>query len=322
MTKALVMFSGWLDSLLAIKILEKQWVDVTAITYTSPFFSSKKAEKFAKQYSIKLRVININDKHFEIVKNPENWYWKNMNPCIDCHGFMFKTAWEIAEKEWFDVIASWEVVGQRPMSQNRNALIKVQKIAWRDVLRPMSAKLMEETSYEKKWLIDREQLLDISWRSRKRQVELTKEFWLDEYESAWWWCLLTTIEFSKKLKELIELNKEKVKPIDAKLIKHWRVKIFENNWNKYYSIMWRIKEDNDTLIEMFKDLDENYFMFSLVDFAWPRLILLTFWEKINEELEKEITLYIQTKVKKSKEEKVLNLKILNLENEEVKEVRI
>lgn len=320
MTKALVMFSGWLDSLLSIHILKNQWIDVTAITYTTPFFSSKTAEIYSKQYWIKLRVINIDDKHFEIVKNPENWYWKNMNPCIDCHGFMFSTAAKIANEEWFDIIASWEVLGQRPMSQNANSLAKVEKIAWKDVLRPMSAKLMEETSYEKEWLVDREKLMDISWRSRKRQMELAEEFWLPDYKSAWWGCLLTTIEYSKKLKELINLNKEKVKAIDAEIIKHWRIKIIENNWNKFFLTMWRIKEDNEKLSEIFENLDENYYMFSLSDFAGPRLLLITFWEKINDELIKEITLWIQSRIKTAKEEKKLNLKILNWKEEEIREI--
>lgn len=320
MPKALVMFSGWLDSLLSIKLLEKQWIDVTAITYTTPFFSSKKAEKFAERYWIKLRIIDISDKHFKIVKNPKNWYWKNMNPCIDCHWFMFKTAWEIAEKEWFDIIASWEVLGQRPMSQNKNALGKVQKIAWKDVLRPLSAKLMEETSYEKKWLVNRTKLMDFSWRWRWRQAELAKELWLEEYESAWWGCLLTAIEYSKKLKELIESNKEKVKPIDAEIIKHWRIKIFENNWKKIFTVMWRIKEDNDKLTEIFESLDENYYMFSLSDFAWPRLIAISFWEKINDDSVKEITLWIQSKLKKAKDEKILNLKIWKWNKEELRKI--
>jgi tRNA-specific 2-thiouridylase len=111
--KALVMFSWWLDSILAVKILEKQWIDCTAIIFTSPFFSDKKAKIQAEKFDIKLMSVDITDPHFQMLQNPLYWYGKNLNPCIDCHGLMFKIAWEIADQEWFQIIASWEGCGTK-----------------------------------------------------------------------------------------------------------------------------------------------------------------------------------------------------------------
>jgi len=73
--KALVSFSWWLDSLLAINILKKQWIDVTALTFEAPFFSSKKSKIQCEKYWIKLKIIDFSKDHFEIVKNPKNWHW-------------------------------------------------------------------------------------------------------------------------------------------------------------------------------------------------------------------------------------------------------
>ena len=298
--KALVSFSWWLDSLLAINILKKQWIDVTALTFEAPFFSSKKSKIQCEKYWIKLKIIDFSKDHFEIVKNPKNWHWKNMNPCIDCHWFMFNKALEIAEKEWFDIVASWEVLWQRPMSQNRNSLEKVKKIAWKDVLRPLSAKLIEETSYEKEWLVCRSKLFWISWRSRWIQLKLAEEFWLTDYESAWWWCLLTTIEYSKKLKEYIEIFWKEANFLDATFLKFWREKFFPEE--KIFAVMWRNKEDNQKIFDNFIKSNKDYFLINMKDFSWPAVILNTFWNKISEKIKKEIWEWFKEKVSKVRKE--------------------
>ena len=48
-----------------------------------------------------------------------------MNPCIDCHSLMFKIAGELLEEYGASFVISGEVLGQRPMSQNSQALEKV-----------------------------------------------------------------------------------------------------------------------------------------------------------------------------------------------------
>lgn len=312
-TKAIVSFSWWLDSLLAIKILEKQWIECMAITFQTPFFSAEKSKIQCEKYWIKLRIIDFSKDHFEIVKNPVNWHWKNMNPCIDCHWFMFSTALKIAKEEWYDLVASWEVLWQRPMSQNKNSLEKVKKIAWKEVLRPLSALLMEKTEYEKKWLVDRSQLLWISWRSRKDQMELAEKFWLTDYESAWWWCLLTTIEYSNKLRKYVEIFWKEANFLDANFLKFWREK-FLQDWKKnFLAVMWRNKEDNKKIFENFIKSDENYFLISLKDFSWPTVILNTFWNKISEKIENEIILWFKEKVKKISDEEKIFLEIKKFE---------
>ena len=320
MTNALVMFSWWLDSLLAIKILEQQWIDCTALCFTTPFFGKEKAEKQAKKFGIKLITRDISNVHFDMLKNPQYGYGKNMNPCIDCHGFMFYTAWKIADELWFDLIASWEVLWQRPMSQNKQALWIVNKLAKRDVLRPMSAKLLEETSYEKSWLVDRERLLDISGRGRSRQLEMAEKYWLEDFESPGWWCLLTVSGYSDKLRNLIELEPTKILSIDAELIKYWRLDIYNQNNIKFFAITWRDQESNKKLIEIIENKNNQnninsnniYYIVDLDWISWPTIILRIINNReINLEIEKEIKKIFKSKMKKiaDMQDSELNLKI-------------
>ena len=306
---ALVLFSWWLDSLITIKVLEDQGIDVTALTYETPFFKATKAKALAEHYWFKHIVKDISEPHFEIVKSPRYGYWKNLNPCVDCHGFMFKVARSIAEENNIAIIASWEVFGQRPFSQNKQALINVRIIAWCDVLMPLSAKLLEETSYERQGLVDRNKLYDIKWRSRSVQLELTKKFNLDKFTTPWWWCLLTAHEYSNKLKELLDSFDDKLRPIDAEIIKHWRCKFFEYGDVKYYWIMWRKQNDNLKIAELWAELDANYLMINFIEIPWPRVLLFTFWQEIVDQLLKDVVKWMCEKTQKSNELEVYKIKI-------------
>ena len=200
MAKVLVLFSGGLDSILAAQLLKEQKLEVKALCFKSCFFDEKKAKEAAKDLHIPLKIIDFSKKHLEIVKSPKYGYGKNMNPCIDCHILMLKEAKKIMKS----FIATGEVLGERPMSQNKNSLKKIEKESSLKgyLLRPLSAKLLDITIPEKNGIVKREKLLDISGRSRKRQIALAKKFNLKRYPSPSGGCLLTDPEFSKKLKKL------------------------------------------------------------------------------------------------------------------------
>lgn len=204
--KCLALFSGGLDSTLAVKVLEKQNIEVIGLAFVSYFFDDAKAKISADKNNIKMHSVDFSRMHCEMVKRPKRGYGSAMNPCIDCHLLMIREAGRIMRKEGFDFVATGEVLGQRPMSQNMRALKLIEKEAGLEgrLLRPLSAKLLEETSVEKEGLVDREKLLDISGRSRKRQFELVKELAINYYPPPSGGCLLTEIEFGKRLKKLWE----------------------------------------------------------------------------------------------------------------------
>jgi len=237
--KCLLIYSGGLDSTLAVKVLESQGIDVTAINFVSYFFGSKTAEKTARENNIKLRIFDderFKREHWELVQKPKYGHGSAINPCIDCHLLMFKWAGEIMKKvdpplsspigefgrEVYDFVASGEVLGERPMSQNKKALLLIEKESGLKgyLLRPLSAKLLDPTIPEKEGLVDREKLLNLSGRGRTRQMELAKKYGLKFYPTPGGGCILTEKEFSNRLRDLMEkAGAENIKPVDLQLLK-------------------------------------------------------------------------------------------------------
>lgn len=224
MARALVLMSGGLDSMLTAKTLMEQGVKVTGLVFVSNFFGAAKARKAAEQLGVQLKEIEFKKEHLDMVKNPKHGYGKNMNPCIDCHAMMLKCAKKILEDEDFDFVATGEILGQRPMSQNSEALKIVERESGLGdlLVRPMSAKLLEESRPEKEGLLIRGKLHAISGRSRKHQKELVKKYKIKEYASPGGGCLLTDPEFSQRLIKLFEYWPE-CGGDDIELLKNGRV---------------------------------------------------------------------------------------------------
>ena len=208
--RALVLLSGGLDSVLAAELLRRLGVEVVGITFTTPFFGSQGGRKAAAQLGIPLEVVDITDPHLEVVKNPRFGYGKNLNPCIDCHVLMVRVALERMEQLGAHFVATGEVLGERPKSQNRQALDLVARFSGAGdlLLRPLSAKLLPPTRPEIQGWVDREGLLDIRGRSRKRQMRLAEEWGIGEYQTPAGGCLLTDPGFSRRLRALMEATRD------------------------------------------------------------------------------------------------------------------
>jgi tRNA-specific 2-thiouridylase len=221
--RALGLMSGGLDSMLAVRVLLDQDVAVTGISFETPFFGAGAAQKAANQLAIPLRVIDIGASHLEMLKNPKYGYGSQMNPCIDCHALMFREAGKIMEAEGFDFLCTGEVLGQRPMSQRKDALRAVDKLSGYSgyILRPLSAKLLRQTIPEELGKVDRQRLLDIQGRSRKRQMALAADYGIEEYPSPGGGCILTKAGFADKLRHLLE-SQENVQLHDVELLKWGR----------------------------------------------------------------------------------------------------
>lgn len=207
--KGLGLCSGGLDSMLSALLLKRQGIDVTWICFETPFFSSESAKKASFQTGIPLITIDITEDYMEMMKNPKAGFGKNMNPCMDCHALMFSKAGEVLENKGFHFLFSGEVLGQRPKSQNKNSLRYVEKNSGFEgmILRPLSAKLLFQTLIEQNGLVDREQLMDISGRSRKIQLQMAKDFNIKQYPAPAGGCLLTDKLFSERLRDLMYTQK-------------------------------------------------------------------------------------------------------------------
>jgi tRNA U34 2-thiouridine synthase MnmA/TrmU len=220
MTKVIGLISGGLDSILAARIILEQGIEVIGVAFTTPFFGSHGAKQAAQASDIPLRILDITETHLKMVRSPRHGYGSNMNPCIDCHGLMLSEAGGLMEREGGDFLFTGEVLGQRPMSQNKAALRVVERESGYEgrVLRPLSAKLLPETLPEQEGLVDRQRLLAISGRSRKRQLELARHYHITEYLTPAGGCLLTDPIFSRRLRDLFD-HHERVQVRDIELLK-------------------------------------------------------------------------------------------------------
>ena len=205
-SKGLSLVSGGLDSQLAVRVLERAGAEVEGVTFATPFFSPDAAMKAAEALGIKLHIIDFTDDEIALIENPPHGFGGAMNPCIDCHATMIRRAGELMERLGYDFVATGEVMGQRPMSQNKQSLGVVEKSSGLKgrLVRPLSAKLLEPTVPELEGKLDREALLDISGRSRERQIALAAEFGITDYPSPAGGCKLTEDGFGRKLKDLLD----------------------------------------------------------------------------------------------------------------------
>jgi hypothetical protein len=255
---AIALLSGGLDSMLAAKVILEQGVTVIGVNFSgaycpAPSSGKSAAQRAAEQLGIELVTLPIDQEFIEMVKHPKHGRGKNMNPCIDCHTLMICRAWErgrgevrsqkpevrmqksgaepeIGELERSepraDFIITGEVLGQRPMSQNRQALVKVAKESGTEgrLVRPLSAKLLDETLPEKEGLLERRELMDIEGRSRKRQFGLAAQYGLREFPTPAGGCLLTERIFSARLREAFEHGEDSVETVELlRFGRHFRL---------------------------------------------------------------------------------------------------
>ena len=241
-SRGLGLCSGGLDSILSGLVLREQGLHVEWITFETQFFSSDKARKAAAITGIPLVVKNITKPYVKMLKAPNCGYGKHMNPCLDCHTLMFRMAGEVMEAKGFDFLFSGEVLGQRPMSQIRPSLRYVEKHSGFDgyIIRPLSAKRLEETIPEKEGLVDREALLGITGRSRKEQIQLAQHFNLTDYPAPAGGCLLTDKGYSNRLKDLFA-HQDRYSESELHLLRYGRH--FRINADAKI-IVGRTKEDN------------------------------------------------------------------------------
>ena len=204
--KGFSLMSGGLDSQLAVRVLQRAGAEVEGVCFVTPFFSPKAAEQAAAALGIPLNVVDFTDDEIALVENPPHGFGGAMNPCIDCHATMIRRAGEMMLARGFDFVATGEVMGQRPMSQNKQSLGIVAKSSGLEgrLVRPLSALLLEPTLPETEGKLDRTQLLDLQGRGRERQIQLAAEFGIVNYPSPAGGCKLTEEGYGRKLKDLLE----------------------------------------------------------------------------------------------------------------------
>ncbi|MEW6685285.1 MAG: 7-cyano-7-deazaguanine synthase [Candidatus Edwardsbacteria bacterium] len=228
--KALVLFSGGLDSSLALRLVKEQGLEVEAINFVTVFCQNHRSGTRSctptQELGVKLKIVNVvSEEYWEIVKHPKYGYGKNLNPCIDCRIFMFRKAKKFMQEIGADFIVTGEVLGQRPMSQRRKTMQLIENESELSglVLRPLSAKLLKPTIPEREGWVDRQKLLNFSGRFRKPQMKLAKEMQINNYTCPAGGCLLTDHAFAKRMQDLLEHGEFEINDVLLlKLGRHFR----------------------------------------------------------------------------------------------------
>jgi len=265
---ALVLMSGGLDSTLAAKLMLEQGIQVQGLYLSSPWGCDTDVQRVSRELGISLKVVEKGSAYVELVRNPKYGYGKNMNPCIDCRIYMFELAKKVMDEKGADFIVTGEVLGQRPMSQRYDAMIKIDQESGMEglVLRPLSARYLPLTLPEREGWVDREKLLDVQGRSRSIQIRLAEEFGLKEYASPAGGCLLTDEEFSVKLLDFFE-HQQNPSINEARLLRfgrHFRIN------EKVKVILGRNQGENQSLREI---VDHTMTMMEPLGFPGPIAVI-------------------------------------------------
>ena len=270
--KAVVMLSGGLDSTLAAKMMLEQGVELCGLYLSAPWgcCDKTKAMKVAGQLGIPFMVVKLTDEYIRVIRSPKYGYGSSMNPCVDCRIYMFEKAKELMGQIGASFLVTGEVLGQRPMSQMRNSLLLIERQAGlqRRIVRPLSARILPVSIPEESGLVDRQQLLEISGRSRKPQMELARRYGILDYPNPAGGCLLTDRQFGDRVRDLFE-HQEEVDLEDMELLRIGRH--FRPKGSMAKLIVGRNEQENAVLAEY---LAPGRLLLSPNDFPGPSVLLI------------------------------------------------
>ncbi len=262
----LALFSGGLDSILACKLLQQQGVRVLGLHFCSPFFGDEaQIPHWETIHGLDLLPIDISREFVGLLTQGPAWgFGRYLNPCIDCKILMLKTAAAMLPHFQAQCLISGEVLGQRPMSQRRDALHIIQREAGvkECLLRPLSAgNLPAPAALQDSDLIDFKQLPSISGRGRKEQLRLARSFQIKEIPTPAGGCLLADPESARRFSPLFShLHPPQVR--DFELAKVGRQFWSGGKW----LVIGRNQADNGRLLEL---LQEDDLLFKLADHPGP-----------------------------------------------------
>jgi tRNA U34 2-thiouridine synthase MnmA/TrmU len=226
--KALSLFSGGLDSSLALKLIINQGVEVIALHFVTPlsYFDKEKEAFFHQKVSelgATLKIIYLGGDFAKIVRNPRASF-----------------------------VITGEVVAQRPKSQHKETLRLIEKNSGLEdlLLRPLSAKILEPTLPERENWVNREALLGFNGRSRNPQFKLAEKLGIKNYAWPAGGCLLTNPSFCTRVSDLLWHNE--CTPDNLELLKigrHFRL-------NKNFKlIVGRNEKENNDILKFAADKD-------------------------------------------------------------------
>jgi hypothetical protein len=209
MPRAVVLFSGGLDSMLAARALQLQGFEIEALNIRTIYTCCQAtAAQAATALGVRLTVLSVDDDYLEVIRNPLYGYGRAVNPCVDCRVHMCQMARRFMEEVGACLVASGEVVGQRPMSQQRQHLGIIERRSGLRgrLLRPLSARLLPPTAAEQEGLVDRERLYGFHGRQRRGLIELGEALQIPKLPTPSTGCALAEPFFAPRVRDLLEFQ--------------------------------------------------------------------------------------------------------------------
>lgn len=233
--RCVVLFSGGLDSRLVVKVMQEKGFEVIALHFNLPFgcgccdFGCN--FNFTQMSGVKFKIVDCTKgkllrDYLGVLKKGKHGRGAGFNPCVDCKIFMFKHAKKFARDKKIKIIATGEVLGQRPMSQTPRAMKIIDNELGFELVRP---------------LIE----LGISGRNRKKQIELAGKYKI-KFPHPAGGCLLCEKELKKRFKFLINEN----------LINEKTLRLVNIGRHFFIDDVWFVvarDESEGKIIETFKD---------------------------------------------------------------------
>ena len=255
--KAIVLFSGGLDSILAACLLKKQGIEVVGLNMITPFHDcSKEAAERAEEIGIELVTRVFGEEYMTMLAHPKWGYGSNVNPCLDCRTLMLREAKKLMEEIGADFVATGEIAGQRPNSQKVHQLTLLNRDSGLGgkLLRPLSAKILPKTDMEVEGAIDREKMRSFSGRSRVKLAAYARQaFGVKHIPQPSSGCVLCENSYSPRVRDMLKY-KEQPTLWDAKALPCGRrLRIDENA----YVVVARRASECDALDELYAREDRS-----------------------------------------------------------------
>ncbi|MFZ2385792.1 MAG: hypothetical protein WBE75_06290 [Candidatus Omnitrophota bacterium] len=270
--KAVALISGGLDSVLAAKLIVDLGIKVIPLSVGLPYLPLECDKSGSRGRMIAcleewagrpMSVIDASSEAVEILRSPKHGFGANMNPCVDCRILMLKKGAEFMRKIGADFLITGEVVGQRGMSQRRQALETADRESGLEglILRPLSGRLMPETIVEKNGWVPRDKLLSFNGRSRQPQLRLAELLGIAGPVNSAGGCLLTDPIFSVRLRDLFAHEGVDIRGLGLlKIGRHFRLS------KQARLIVGRNEKENNLLSSLSQAGD---YLFYTIDVAGP-----------------------------------------------------
>ncbi len=171
--KAIVLFSGGLDSRLTAALLKRSGVELQGLLFSGAFFDNAAARKSAADIGMPLTVLEFTSTLARLLTD-NGTAERTSPPCTACRTAMLAAAGRLMREEGCDFIATGEVLGQRLPVQSAEGLARsAARSGFADfIVRPLSAKRLPAPPVIHRGIVPPECLLDLGGRGWKTQLRL------------------------------------------------------------------------------------------------------------------------------------------------------